>query len=186
MNQGWKQDCRQKYQQPQIYKWYHSNGRKRRGIKEPLNEGEKGEWKSWLETQYSKIEDHGIRFHHFRANKWGKSENSDRCSFLGLQNHCRWWWLQSWLSKTLQRDISLQTKVHKVKAMIFLVVIYECESWTIKEGWAPKYWCFQIVVLEKIIESPLDCREIKPVNSKGNKSWIFIGRTNAKAEAPIL
>ena len=55
-----------------------------------------------------------------------------------------------------------------------------------KEGWAPKNWCFQIVVLEKILDSPLDSKEIKKVNPKGNQSWIFIGRTDAEAEAPIL
>ena len=54
-----------------------------------------------------------------------------------------------------------------------------------KEGWALKNWCFQIVVLEKTLESPLDCK-IKPVNPKGNQSWIFIGMTDAEAEAPIL
>ena len=55
-----------------------------------------------------------------------------------------------------------------------------------KEGWVPKNWCFQIVVLKKTLESPLDCKEIKPVNHKGNQSWMFIGRTDAEAEAPIL
>ena len=55
-----------------------------------------------------------------------------------------------------------------------------------KESWVPKNWCFWTVVLEKTLESPLDNKEIKPVNPKGNQSWIFIGRTNAKAEAPIL
>ena len=53
-----------------------------------------------------------------------------------------------------------------------------------KEGWAPKNWCFQTVVLEKTLESPLDCKEIKPVNPKGNQYWISIGRTDA--EAPIV
>ena len=55
-----------------------------------------------------------------------------------------------------------------------------------KEGWRSKNQCFQIVVLEKTLESPLDCEEIKPVNPKGNQSWIFVGRTDAEAEAPIL
>ena len=55
-----------------------------------------------------------------------------------------------------------------------------------KEGWVLKNWCFQIVVLEKTLESPLDCEEIKPVNSKGNQLWIFTGRTGAKAEATIF
>ena len=55
-----------------------------------------------------------------------------------------------------------------------------------KERWALKSWCFWAVVLEKILESPLDSKEIKPVNPKGNQSWIFILRTDAEAEAPIL
>jgi len=55
-----------------------------------------------------------------------------------------------------------------------------------KESWAPRNWCFWTVVLEKTLENPLDCKEIKAVNPKGNQSWIFIGRTNAEAEAPIL
>ena len=55
-----------------------------------------------------------------------------------------------------------------------------------KEGWAPKNWCFQIVVLEKTPESPLDCKEIQPVHSKGNQSWVFFERSDAGAETPIL
>ena len=55
-----------------------------------------------------------------------------------------------------------------------------------KESWAPKNWCFWIVVLEKTLESSLDCKEIKPVHPKGNQSWILIGRTDAKADTPIL
>ena len=55
-----------------------------------------------------------------------------------------------------------------------------------EEGWALNNWCFLSVVLEKTLESPLDCKEIHPVHSKGNQSWIVIGRTDAKAEAPIL
>ena len=70
---------------------YHSNGRKWRGTKEPLDEGERGEGKSWLKTQHSKNEDHGIQSHHFMANKWVNNGNSDRFYFLGLQNHCKWW-----------------------------------------------------------------------------------------------
>ena len=55
-----------------------------------------------------------------------------------------------------------------------------------EEGWAPKNWCFWTAVLEKTLESLLDCKEIHPVHPKGNQSWIFIGRTDAKAETPIL
>ena len=55
-----------------------------------------------------------------------------------------------------------------------------------KESWAPKNWCFWILVLEKTLESPMECKEIKPVHPKGDQSWIFIGRTDAEAEAPVL
>ena len=55
-----------------------------------------------------------------------------------------------------------------------------------KENWGPKNWCFWTVVLEKTLESPLDCKEIQPVHPKGNQSWIFIGKTDAEAETPIL
>ena len=55
-----------------------------------------------------------------------------------------------------------------------------------KEGWVPKNRCFQIVVLEKTLQSPLDCKEIKSVNAKGNQPWIFIGKTDAEAETPVL
>ena len=60
------------------------------------------------------------------------------------------------------------------------------ESWTIKESWAPKNWCFWTVLLEKTFESPLDCKEIQPINPKGDQSWIFIERTDTEAETPIL
>ena len=65
--------------------------------------------------------------------------------------------------------------------------MYKCESWTIKKTeWGPKNWCFWIAVLEKTPESPLDSKEIKPVNPKGNQPWVFIVRTYAEAVAPIL
>ena len=75
------------------------------------------------------------------------------------------------------RDITLPTEVHIVKAMVFPLVMYRCESWIIKKGWALKHWCFQIVVLEKTLESTLDHKKIRPVYPKGIESWIFIGRT---------
>ena len=89
------------------------------------------------------------------------------------------------------RDVTFPAKVHLVKAIIFPVVMYGCESWTIKkaekiknkESWVPKNCCFLTVVLEKTLESSLNSK-IKPVNTKGNQSWITIGRTDA--EAPIL
>ena len=83
------------------------------------------------------------------------------------------------------RDITLPTKVHLVKAMVFPVVMYGCEL-DYKESWAPKNWCFWTVVLGKTLESPLDCKEIQSVHPKGNQSWIFIGRTDVETETPIL
>ena len=82
------------------------------------------------------------------------------------------------------RDITLSTKVRLVKAMVFPVVMYGCESWTIKKSWAPKNWCFWTVVLEKTLESPLDSKGIQPVHCKGDQSWVFIGRTDVEAETP--
>ena len=83
------------------------------------------------------------------------------------------------------RDISLSTKVHLVKAMVFPVVMYGCEL-DYKESWAPKNWCFWTVVLEKTLESPLDCKEIQPVHPKWDQSWVFIGGTDVEAETSIL
>ena len=83
------------------------------------------------------------------------------------------------------RDITLSIKVRLVKAMVFPVVMYGCESWTVKKA-KLKNWCFWTVVLEKTLESPLDCKEIQPVHPKGNQSWMFIGRTDVEAETPIL
>ena len=84
------------------------------------------------------------------------------------------------------RDITLPTKVCLVKAMVVPVVIYGCERWDYKESWALKNWCFWTVVLEKTLESPLDCKEIQPGHPKGKQSWVFIGRTDVEAETPIL
>ena len=83
------------------------------------------------------------------------------------------------------RDITLPTKVHMVKAMVFPVVMCRCEL-DHKGSCVPKNFCFRIVVLEKTHENPLDYKDIKPVTPKGNKPGIFIGRTDAEAEAPIL
>ena len=82
------------------------------------------------------------------------------------------------------RDITLPTKVHLVKAMVFPVVMYECESWTVKKAEgrridAFELWCWSL-------ESPLDCKEIQVVHSKGDRSWVFIGRTDAEAEISAL
>ena len=79
----------------------------------------------------------------------------------------------------------MPTKVRLVKAMVFPVAMYGCESWTIKKAECRRIGAFE-QVLEKTFESPLDCKEIQPVHPKGNQSRIFIGRTHAEAETPIL
>ena len=84
------------------------------------------------------------------------------------------------------RDITLPTKVHLVKAMVFPVVMYGCESWTIKKAEHRRVDAFELWVLEKTLESPLDCKELQPAHPKGDQSWVFIGRTDAEAETPIL
>ena len=83
------------------------------------------------------------------------------------------------------RDITLPTKVRLIKAMVFPVVMYGCKSWTIKKAEhrridAFEVWCW------RTLESPLDCKEIQPVHPKGYQSWVLIGRTDVKAETPIL
>ena len=129
------------------------------------------------------------------ANRWG---NSGWLYFSGLQNHCRWW-LQPWNEKMLTpwKESYDQPRQHIKKQRLDFVNKgpssqgYGFSSghvwmWELdyKESWVLKNWCFWTVVLEKILESPLDCKEIKPINPKGDQSWIFIGRTDAEAETP--
>ena len=129
-------------------------------------------------------------------NRWGKNGNSDRFSFLGgskvTADHNYSHEIQRRLflgrkaitnldSLSKSRDITLPTEVCIVKAMIFPVVI---QMWELdhKEGWVLKNWCCWTVVLE----GPLDCKEIQPVNPKGNQPWILTGRTDNETEALIL
>ena len=118
---------------------------------------------------------------------WGSKITADgdcsheikRCLFFGKK-------VMTNLDSILKsRDITLPTKVHLVNALVFPVVLYGCEL-DYKESWVPKNWWFWTMVLEKTLESPLDFKEIQPVHSKGNQPWIFIGRTNAEAETPVL
>ena len=83
------------------------------------------------------------------------------------------------------RDVTLPTKVCLVKAMIFLVVMYGCESCTVKKAECQRIDAFELWCWRRI-ESPLDCKEIQPVHPKGDQSWVFIGRTDVEAETPIL
>ena len=84
------------------------------------------------------------------------------------------------------RAITLPTKVRLVKDMVFPVVIYGCESWTVKKAEHQRMGAFETVVLEKTLESPLDRKEIQPVHSEGDQPWDFFGRNDAEAETPIL
>ena len=83
------------------------------------------------------------------------------------------------------RDITLPTKVRLVKAMVFPVVMYGCESWTIKKAERRKIDAFELWCWRRL-ESPLDCKEIQPVHPRGDQSWVSTGRTDVEAESPIL
>ena len=78
------------------------------------------------------------------------------------------------------RDVTLPTNIHLVKAMVFPVVMYGCESWTIKKAESRRLGAFELWCWRRL-ESPLDCRKIQPVHPKGDQSWVFIGRTDAEA-----
>ena len=83
------------------------------------------------------------------------------------------------------RDITLPTKVHLVKAMVFPVVMYGCESWNVKKAERQRIDAFELWRWRRL-ESPLDCKEIQPVQSEGDQPWDFFGRNDAKAETPVL
>ena len=127
-------------------------------------------------------------------NRSENNGNSDRPYFGGLQNHhsdcshgikrcslldrkAMMFLDSAWKSRQYFADKGLCI----VKGMDFPVVMYRCDKFDHKEGWVLENWCFQTVLLEKTLESPLDWKGIKPVNPKGNQSWIFIERTDAEA-----
>ena len=134
------------------------------------------------------------------VNRWGNNVNSDRLHCLGFQNtedgDCSHEMKRHLLlerkamtnidSIFKSRNVTFPTKVLLVKAMVFPVVTHGCQSWTIKNAECQSIDAFWTVTLEKTLDSPLDCEEIQPVHPKGDQSWIFIGRTDAEAETPIL
>ena len=158
----------------------------------------RGERRSWLKTQHSENKDHGIRSHHIKANRMGKQWK-------------QWQTLFSWAPKSLQmvtsamklKDAPWEKSYDKSRQHIkkqrhyfaskglssqsyIFSSSYVWKELDYKESWAPKNGYFWTAVLDKTLESPLGCKEIKPLNPKGNQSWIFIGRTDAEAEASIL
>ena len=84
------------------------------------------------------------------------------------------------------KDMTLSTKVRLAKAMVFPVVMYGCQSWTIKKAECRRIDAFELWCWRRLLKSPLDCKEIQPVHPKGDQSWVFIGKTDAEAETPIL
>ena len=172
----------------------------KRRTKEPLDESERGEWKSWLKTQHSKtkIMASGSII---SSQIDGETMETETNFILGSSKiTADGDWSHEIKRRLLlgrkpmtnlgsilkSRDINLPTKGSSSKSYGFSsghVWMWELDY---KESWAPKNWCFWTVVLEKTLESSLNCEEIQPAHPRGNQSWIFIGRTDAKVEAPIL
>ena len=128
------------------------------------------QWKLWQTTfSGSKITSDGECSHEIK-----------RCLLLGRKTMTN-------LNNILKsRGITFPTKVHLVKANFFSSSHEWMWELDYKESWVLRNWCFWTAVLENTLGSPLDCKEIQPVHPKGNQSWIFIGRTDAEAETPIL
>ena len=134
------------------------------------------------------------------ANRRGKCGSSDRFPLLGLQNHWGQWlkqWNQKMIASWQESNDKPRQYVQKQRHYSankgpdrqgYGLLSGHVQLWKLdhKEGVVPKNWCLRAVVLEKTPESPLDSKEIKPVNLKGDQAWIFTGRTDAEAEAPIF
>ena len=150
-----------------IDRWHHPYGRKWRKTKEPLDESERGEWKSWLKAQHSENEDHGIWSHHFMTNRWGNNGNNDRLLFWEVPKSLHMMtsamnlkdapWKKSYGQP--QQHIQKQRHYFANKGpssqgydfSIGHVWMWEMDC---KESWAQKNWCFWTVVLERTLESP--------------------------------
>ena len=165
----------------QIGRWHNPYGRKQRGTEEPLDESERGGWKTWIKIQYSKNKDHGIWSHHFKANRWGNNGNSDKLYFFfggGAQKSLQMVTVAMKLKDACSLEKSYdQFRQHiKEQRHYFAnkspsIQSYGFSSshvrmWELdhKESWALKHSCFWIVVLEKTLRGPLDCKEIKPIS----------------------
>ena len=134
------------------------------------------------------------------VNRWGNNGNSVRLYFGGSkiaadgdcsQEIKRRLLLRRNVMTNLDsifksRDIALPTKVHLVKAMVFPLVMYGCENWTVKKAERRRIDAFELWCWRRLLRVPLDCKEIQPVHSKGDQHWVFFGRNDAKAETPVL
>ena len=114
-------------------------------------------------------------------------EEPGRLQSMGLQRAGYDWATSLSLSDSIlkSRDIALPAKVHLVKAMVFPVVMYRCESWTVNKAECQRIDAFELWCWRRL-ESPVESKEIQPVHPKGNQSWVLIGSTDAEAETPIL
>ena len=192
---GWTQDCWEKYQ---MCRWYHFSGKNEEELKRLLmkvkEESEKPDLKLniqkthimasgpitswWIDGEkVETVSDFIFLFSKINSDS-NCSHKIKRCLFLGRKVVTN---LDSILKS---RDITLPTKVHIVKAMVLPVIMYGCESWTTKKAKCQRIDGFTLWCWRRLFKSPLDIKEIKPVNPKWNQSWIFIGRTDA--EVPIL
>ena len=133
------------------------------------------------------------------ANRWGNDGNSDRLYFWGAPKSLQMGTVPMKSKDICSLDGKIRPTYHIKKQRYYFankgpssqsygfssshVRMWELDY---KDSWLPKNWCFSTVVLEKTLESPLDCKEIQSVHPKGNQSWIFIGRTDVEAETPIL
>ena len=165
-----------------ICRWCHPYGRKWRGTKKPLDESEGGDWKSWLKAQHSENEDHGIWSHHFMRNRW---ETMAHSIFLGSKitadGDCSHEIKRHLLlgrkavtnldNVLKSRDITLLTKVCTVKAMVFLIVMHVCESWTIKKAECRRIDAFELRCWRRLLRVPWTARRsnqsiFKEINSE--------------------
>ena len=134
-----------------------------------LKLGSWSELKSWLKTQHSKNKGRGTWSHHFMANRWGNNGNSDRLHFLELPNHCRWWlklktvapWKKiydqprQYIKKQRHYSANKGPSSQGYGFSSSHVWMWQLDC---KESWVPKNWCFWTMVLEKTLESPLNCK----------------------------
>ena len=162
---SWNQECCEKHQSCQIRRWHHPYGRKQRRTNDPPDESERGEWKSWLKAQLSENEDHGIWSHYFMGNRWG---NSGRLYFGGSKITADDDWIHEIKRLLLpgrkimtnldsilkSRDIILPTKVCLVKAMVFPIVMYGCESWTTRKTECRRIAAFELWCWRRLLRVP--------------------------------